>query len=235
MKDMKGNIASFESMGLVDGPGVRFVVFLQGCPLRCAYCHNPEMWNDKEIKTLMTPEELVNKVKKYKPYFGEEGGITISGGEPLLQQEFVTEVFKLCKKEGINTCLDTSGFGNPSEELLNVIDLIILDVKELDENRYLNLVGQKIECFKDFLEKCQKTGIKMWLRQVIVPGFNDNEENVLKLKAFAQKLKNIEKIELLPYHDMAKKKYKTLGIPYRLEDIKPMDKAKCKKLEKLLK
>lgn len=235
MKEIKGNIASFESMGLVDGPGVRFVVFLQGCPLRCAYCHNPEMWNDKEIKTLMTPEELVDKVKKYKPYFGEEGGITISGGEPLLQQEFVTEVFKLCKKEGINTCLDTSGFGNPSEELLNVTDLVILDVKELDENRYLKLVGQKIECFKHFLEKCQKTGIKMWLRQVIVPGFNDNEENVLKLKAFAQKLKNIEKIELLPYHDMAKKKYKMLGIPYRLEDIKPMDKAKCKKLEKLLK
>lgn len=235
MKEIKGNIASFESMGLVDGPGVRFVVFLQGCPLRCAYCHNPEMWNGKEIKTLMTPEELVNKVKKYKPYFGEEGGITISGGEPLLQQEFVTEVFKLCKAEGINTCLDTSGFGNASDELLEFTDLVILDVKDLDEKRYEGLVGQKIDRFNLFLKKCQEKNKKMWLRQVIVPGFNDTPENVLKLKAFAQNLKNIEKIELLPYHDMAKKKYKALGIPYRLEEVKPMDKARCKKLEKLLK
>ncbi len=235
MKEIKGNIASFESMGLVDGPGVRFVVFLQGCPLRCAYCHNPEMWNGKEIKTLITPEELVQKVKKYKPYFGEEGGITISGGEPLLQQEFVTDVFKLCKKEEINTCLDTSGFGEASDELLDNTDLVILDVKELNPQKYENLVGQNIDKFFNFVKKCQLQDKKMWLRQVIVPGFNDNEESVLKLKEFANSLKNIEKIELLPYHDMAKKKYKALGIPYRLEEVKPMDKARCKKLEKLLK
>ncbi len=235
MKEIKGNIASFESMGLVDGPGVRFVVFLQGCPLRCAYCHNPEMWNGNEIKTLMTPKELVEKVKKYKPYFGEEGGITISGGEPLFQEKFVTEVFKLCKQENINTCLDTSGFGNATDELLDNTDLVILDVKELDEDKYLNLVGQKIECFQNFLKKCQEKNKRMWLRQVIVPEFNDTKESVLKLKQFASNLKNIEKIELLPYHDLAKKKYRTLGIPYKLEYVNPMDKQKCKELEKLLK
>lgn len=232
---MKGNIASFESMGLVDGPGVRFVVFLQGCPLRCAYCHNPEMWNKNEKKIEMTPQELVEKIKKYKPYFKENGGITISGGEPLMQEKFVCEVFKLCKNEGLHTCLDTSGHGEASDELLENTDLVILDVKELDAKKYLDLVGQKQDKFLKFLEKCQKFDKKLWLRQVIVPNYNDSIENVLKLKALADKLKNVEKIELLPYHDMAKKKYKSLGIKYRLEDTPPMDKQRCKELEKLLK
>lgn len=229
-----GNIASFESMGLVDGPGVRFVVFLQGCPLRCAYCHNPEMWNAGEKKIEMTPQELVNKVKKYKTYFGQDGGITISGGEPLMQAEFVTEVFKLCKAENIHTCLDTSGFGDATDELLDNTDLVILDVKELDEKKYQNLVGQKIEKFHQFLMKCQQKNKKMWLRQVIVPSFNDTVESVLRLKEFAKNLNNIQKIELLPYHDMAKKKYETLNIPYRLTDTPNMDKQKCKELEGLL-
>ncbi len=229
-----GNIASFESMGLVDGPGVRYVVFLQGCPLRCLYCHNPEMWVASQQKTQMTPQELVNKILRYKTYL-KGGGVTISGGEPLLQAKFVTEVFKLCKENGIHTCLDTSGFGNAPDELLQNTDLVILDVKELDPQKYEKLVGQKIEKFNKFLEKCQKMGKKMWLRQVIVPNYNDTEESVLKLKEFAKKLKNIEKIELLPYHDMAKKKYKSLGIDYALKDVPPMDKQRCKELEKLLK
>ena len=232
---IKGNIASFESMGLVDGPGVRFVVFLQGCPLRCAYCHNPEMWNLRDIKLEMTPQELADKIKRYAVYFKDEGGVTISGGEPLMQAEFVTEVFKLCKAEGIHTCLDTSGCGDATDELLDNTDLVILDVKELDEKRYQDLVAQKMDKFNKFLAKCQQKKKKMWLRQVIVPNFNDTKESVLKLKAFAEQLENIEKIELLPYHDMAKKKYKELGIPYRLENVPVMDKAKCKQLEKLLK
>ncbi len=234
MKTIKGNIASFESMGLVDGPGVRFVVFLQGCPLRCAYCHNPEMWNKSEKKIEMTPQQLVEKVKRYLPYFKGEGGLTISGGEPLLQAEFVTEVFKLCKKAKIHTCLDTSGYGEACDELLDNTDLVILDIKELDKEKYYGLVGQKMDKFCDFLRKCQQKGKKLWLRQVIVPGFNDTEDSVLKLKEFAKTLKNVEKIELLPYHDMAKKKYKTLGIPYKLEDVPNMDKQKCEKLQKLL-
>lgn len=231
---MLGNISSFETMGLVDGPGVRFVVFLQGCPLRCAYCHNPEMWNPKEAKIQMTPEELVKKIKRYRVYFKDGGGVTVSGGEPLLQAKFVTEVFKLCKQEGIHTCLDTSGYGDDYDELLDYCDLIILDVKELNPDKYKNLVGKEIDKFSKFLKTCQEKNKKMWFRQVIVPGYNDTKESVLALKEFADKFSNIEKIELLPYHTMAIKKYKELGIPYRLSEVPAMDKKKCKDLEKYL-
>ncbi len=234
MFKITGNINSFETMGLVDGPGVRFVVFMQGCPLRCAYCHNPEMWNAKEAKIQMTPEELLKKVLRYKVYFKNNGGVTVSGGEPLLQAKFVEEFFKLCKQNNIHTCLDTSGFGENYETLLDYCDLVILDVKELDANKYEKLVGKKIEKFKKFLQICQEKGKKMWLRQVIVPNYNDTKESVLKLKEFAKNLTNIEKIELLPYHDMAKNKYKKLGLEYRLKDVPPMDKKKCKDLERLL-
>ena len=234
MFKITGNINSFETMGLVDGPGVRFVVFMQGCPLRCAYCHNPEMWNAKEAKIQMTPEELLKKVLRYKVYFKNDGGVTVSGGEPLLQAKFVEEFFKLCKQNNIHTCLDTSGFGENYETLLDYCDLVILDVKELDANKYERLVGKKIEKFKKFLQICQEKGKKMWLRQVIVPNYNDTKESVLKLKEFAKDLTNIEKIELLPYHDMAKNKYKRLELEYRLKDVPPMDKKKCKDLERLL-
>lgn len=233
--EILGNVASFETMGLVDGPGVRFVVFLQGCPLRCAYCHNPEMWNANEIKMQFTPNELFEKVKKYKTYFKNGGGVTVSGGEPLLQTQFVKEFFKLCKAADIHTCLDTSGYGDNYESLLDFCDLIILDVKELNEKKYKDLVGKSYEKFNKFLNACQKKEKPMWLRQVIVPNFNDNKESVLRLKEFAQGLRNIEKIELLPYHDMAKSKYQKLGIPYKLEKTPQMDKKKCKELEKLLK
>ena len=231
--EILGNIDSFESMGLVDGPGVRFVVFMQGCPLRCAYCHNPETWSD-EKKIQMTPSDLVKKILKYKPYFGDEGGVTFSGGEPLHQPEFLLEALKECKRNGIHTCLDTSGAGENYDEILDYCDLIILDVKELDEEKYKKLTGQNMDWFKNFLIKCQGKHKKMWLRQVIVPGYNDTEESVLKLKDFVSKLHNIEKVELLPYHSMAKEKYKKLGIKYRLENVLDMNKEKCKKLEKLL-
>ena len=221
--EILGNIDSFESMGLVDGPGVRFVVFMQGCPLRCAYCHNPETWSD-EKKIQMTPSDLVKKILKYKPYFGDEGGVTFSGGEPLHQPEFLLEALKECKKNGIHTCLDTSGAGENYDEILDYCDLIILDVKELDEEKYKKLTGQNMDWFKNFLKKCQEKHKKMWLRQVIVPGYNDTEESVLKLKVFVSKLHNIEKVELLPYHSMAKEKYKKLGIKYRLENVLDMNK-----------
>ena len=234
MFKITGNINSFETMGLLDGPDMRFVVFMQGCPLRCAYCHNPEMWNAKEAKIQMTPEELLKKVLRYKVYFKNDGGVTVSGGEPLLQAKFVEEFFKFCKQNNIHTCLDTSGFGENYETLLDYCDLVILDVKELDANKYEKLVGKKIEKFKKFLQICQEKGKKMWLRQVIVPNYNDTKESVLKLKEFAKDLTNIEKIELLPYHDMAKNKYKKLGLEYRLKDVPPMDKKKCKDLERLL-
>lgn len=230
---IKGNIDSFESMGLVDGPGVRFVVFMQGCPLRCAYCHNPETWAD-EKKIEMTAEELVKKVLKYKPYFGDDGGVTFSGGEPLRQPKFLLEALKECKKYGINTCLDTSGAGDEYDEILDYVDLVILDVKAIDAEKYKALTGQKIERYNRFLATCQKKKKRLWLRQVIVPGCNDTEADILRLKEYIKNIENVERVELLPYHSMAKEKYKKLGIKYRLENVLDMDKEKCKKLEKLL-
>ena len=230
---VKGNIDSFESMGLVDGPGVRFVVFMQGCPLRCAYCHNPETWAD-EKKIEMTAEELVKKVLKYKPYFGDDGGVTFSGGEPLRQPKFLLEALKECKKYGINTCLDTSGAGDEYDEILDYVDLVILDVKTIDAEKYKALTGQNIERYNRFLATCQKKKKRLWLRQVIVPGYNDTEADILHLKEYIKNIENVEKVELLPYHSMAKEKYKKLGIKYRLENVLDMDKEKCKKLEKLL-
>lgn len=231
---MIGNVAGFETMGLVDGPGVRFVVFLQGCPLRCLYCHNPEMWNNDEQKIQISPEELVKKIKRYKPYFKDIGGVTISGGEPLTQAEFVCEVFKLCKENGIHTCLDTSGFGKDYDKLLSYCDLVILDVKELDAEKYKKLTGKKIDQFFKFVETCQKKNKKLWLRQVIVPGLNDTVENVKKLNEFAKSLSNVEKVELLPYHTMGVEKYEKLGIKYRLDGVQDMDKKECEKLLKYL-
>lgn len=232
-----GNISSFESMGLVDGPGVRYVIFLQGCPLRCAYCHNPETWNINEKKTQMTAQELLNKVKRYMVYFKNGGGVTVSGGEPLLQAKFVTEFFKLCKQNNIHTCLDTSGCGDERDyaDLLDYTDLILLDVKAIVPENYQKLTGRAIDKFEKFLDICQEKDKKLWIRQVIIPDYNDTEESVLRLKEFVKNLHNVEKVELLPYHTMATEKYKKLGIKYRLEGVPQMDKKRCKDLEKLLK
>lgn len=233
-REILGNVASIETMGLVDGPGIRFVVFLQGCPLRCAYCHNPEMWDTMCQKNVYTPQKLFDRIKKYRTYFKDGGGVTVSGGEPLLQAEFVKELFTLCKANGINTCLDTSGYGNADDALLDVCDLIILDVKEINDKKYQLLTGQKIEKFAFFLKKCQEKDKKLWIRQVIVPNYNDTVESVEKLKEFLKNIKNVEKVELLPYHNMAIKKYNQLGIDYKLKNLPSMDKNRCRELEKIL-
>ena len=234
MKEI-ANIASFESMGLVDGPGVRFVVFLQGCPLRCAYCHNPEMWNFNEKKQQYSAEEVLAKIKRYVPYFGKDGGVTVSGGEPLMQQQFVEELFALCKQNGIHTCLDTSGSVEVTSDVLDYTDLVVLDVKAIDADQYKDLVGPSNVNFCKFVKLCQEKNKKMWLRQVVVPNYNDTKESVEQLKEFAKTLKNVDKIELLPYHTMAVKKYQQLGIVYRLQGVADMDKEKCKQLEQFLK
>lgn len=232
---MKGYINSYETAGMVDGPGIRFVVFMQGCDLRCLYCHNPETWIKQKTKQI-TPEELVEKIKKYKNYFKDKGGVTFSGGEPLLQPDFLIQTMILCHKEGINTCLDTAGYGtDKDEEVLKHTDLVILDIKSSDKERYKYITSKPIDKSLKFLDKCQKQNKKMWLRQVIVPGINDNKEAIQKLKEFIKPLKNIEKVELLPYHTYAKEKYKKLNIKYRLENTPPMDQTKLKELEKILK
>lgn len=234
-KEILGNISSIESMGLVDGPGIRYVVFLQGCELRCLYCHNPETWDkDKECQR-MSPEELVKKIVRFKSYFGRTGGVTFSGGEPLLQPKFLLECLKLCKKEGINTALDTAGVGfGDYDEILLLTDLVILDLKAVSEEDYKKITGQPMIRFKKFLADCQRLNKKLWIRQVIVPGINDNEENIKKIKDFVSQLRNVEKVELLPYKTIGVHKYEDLKIKYRLEGVPDMEEERCKELEKLL-
>ncbi len=234
-KEILGNISSIESMGLVDGPGIRYVVFLQGCELRCLYCHNPETWDkDKECQR-MTPEELVKKIVRFKSYFGRTGGVNFSGGEPLLQPKFLLECLKLCKKEGINTALDTAGVGfGDYDEILLLTDLVILDLKAVSEEDYKKITGQPMIRFKKFLADCQRLNKKLWIRQVIVPGINDNEENIKKIKDFVSQLRNVEKVELLPYKTIGVHKYEDLKIKYRLEGVPDMEEERCKELEKLL-
>ena len=232
MSEILGNISSIET-GFVDGPGVRCVVYMQGCPLRCQYCHNPETWSNEQ-KNLMTPMQVLKKIKRYSSYFGDEGGVTFSGGEPLAQPEFLLEVLKLCKQNNIHTVLDTSGQGKTYDELLNYVDLVILDVKATDLNSYKNITSGNIEIFNNFLNACQQKNKPLWIRQVIVPNINNTKQNILKLADFINKLKNVQKVELLPYHDMAKCKYQKLGIKYKLENTPPMDKQECKNLQKIL-
>ena len=232
---MKGRINSIETMGLVDGPGIRFVSFFQGCKLRCLYCHNPETWALDGQSEEIEAQELVKKIERYKNYYGADGGATFSGGEPLLQPEFLLECLKLCKEKGINTAIDTAGVGfGDYDEILKNCDLVILDDKAVDGEEYKKLVGQDIKFFNQFLEAVQKNGNRLWLRQVIVPGINDDEAHVLKLKKFAKKLKNVEKIELLPYKTIGIHKYQDLKIRYRLEGVPDMDEEKCQKLQQLL-
>lgn len=230
---MKGYINSIETMGLVDGPGIRFVVFMQGCQLRCLFCHNPETWK-KTGEVEITASELVKRILRYKNYFGEDGGVTFSGGEPLLQPEFLLEALKLCKQYNIHTCLDTAGVGNGDyEEILKYTDLVMMDIKALNKDSYFDMTGSKIEESLHFLDICQKLNKKLWIRQVIVPGMNDSEEYVFQLKKFIAHLKNVEKVEFLPYETLGVSKYKKLGIPYRLNHVGSMDRKRCQELYSL--
>ena len=233
---VKGSIDSVETMGLVDGPGIRYVVFLQGCKLRCLFCHNPETWKMEE-KNMTTAEELIDKIKRYKNYFGKEGGVTFSGGDPLCQPEFLLECLKQCKQEGIHTCLDTSGVGCNKElypEILSYTDLVILDIKAVTPEAYKKMTGYPMKDFSEFLELCQKLEKKLWLRQVIVPGINDTEEYILELKKYIKNIKNVERVELLPYHLYGVEKYKKLGISYRLDGVPAMKKEDLDKLNQIL-
>lgn len=233
---MQGYIHSIETMGLVDGPGIRVVIFMQGCPLRCLFCHNPDTWKKSE-NYLTTSKEIVDTVRKYRSYIEDNGGITLSGGEPLYQSEFTLDILKMCKKAGIHTCLDTSGVGYDKkylEDILKHTDLIILDIKAIDEDNYSKMTGKSMEEFNYFLTQAQKLQKKLWLRQVIVPTINDDIDYIKRLKKYISKIRNVEKVELLPYHTMGVDKYKKLNLKYRLDNIEAMDKEKCSELEKLL-
>lgn len=226
---MLGSVASIETFSTVDGPGIRTVVFLNGCKLRCKYCHNPEMWQ-MQVKDI-TPESLVEKILKSKNYFGKEGGVTFSGGEPLLQSEFLTEVCKLLKKENISLALDTAGVGLGNyEELLKYVDLIIFDVKHTDNVNYKLLTGYEINDSLKFIEQANKLNKKFWIRQVIVPNMMDNDEYLISLKEFLKKINNIEKIDFIPYHKLGSEKYIKLGINNPYKDMPEMNKDKCDEL-----
>jgi len=230
----KGYINSIETMGLVDGPGIRVVVFLQGCKLRCSFCHNPETWQLKK-GTETTPDEIVTMLRKYRNYFENSGGVTFSGGEPLLQPEFLIETLSLCKKAGIHTCIDTAGIGvGKYDEILKYVDLVILDIKALNEDDFKKITLGDFSEYLKFLDACMRNNKKLWLRQVVVPGINDTFEYMEKLADFVKEISNVEKVQLLPYHTLGVDKYEKLKTPYRLKDVPDFDKDYCNKLEEYL-
>lgn len=230
---MKGSVDSIETFGLVDGPGIRTVVFLNGCSLRCKFCHNPETWKIKELN--YTSEEIVEKVKRSKPYFKNGGGVTFSGGEPLIQYEFLLNTCKLLKKEDIHIALDTAGIGmGEYTELFQNIDMVLLDIKHIDREGYHEITGtDKFLNFMEFVKELNKTNLEVWIRQVIVPGINDNSDYIKNLSTFIKdNINNVTRVDFLPYHKMGIEKYNKLGIEDPYKDIPAMDKDKCDLLYK---
>lgn len=230
-----GFINKIETFATVDGPGIRTLFFLSGCPLRCLYCHNPETWQ-QESGIQMDTLKLLNLVKRYKPYYGDTGGVTFSGGEPLMQASYLNESLRILKEAGINTCLDTSGYSRSSllPEILSHTDLVIYDIKAANPELYQKITGQDMQVTSDFLDLAQSLNVKFWLRQVIVPGLNDNEVNIDETAKLIAGIKNVEKIELLPYHTLGTSKYKKLDYKYPLEGVEAMNPDKLKILSDLL-
>ena len=231
-----GLVHSIQSLGTVDGPGVRFVVFLKGCNLRCKCCHNPDTW-DMAGGTEYSAEEIVSKALRYRSYFGKEGGITISGGEPLLQSEFCEEIFSLCRKNGINTCLDTSGslYSENIRKLLKVTDRVLLDIKYTSDGLYRENVGCDMDRVLRFLGVLQEMRIPVTVRQVIIPTLNDNEDNISKLREIKNAHACVEKIELLPFKKMCSVKYDNLGREFPFAHLPTPTAEQMNKLNELLK
>lgn len=228
---MTGSIDSIETFGTVDGPGIRTVVFLNSCNLRCKFCHNPETWTIKEKN--YSSDDIVKKVLRSKPYFKDNGGVTFSGGEPLLQYDFLVETCKKLKKENIHIALDTAGIGNGDyKEILNLVDLVLLDVKHITREGYKDITQtNNYDKFSEFVNQLNESGKDIWIRQVIVPGINDNKKYVKELSTYiVDKIKNVKKVEFLPFHTMGFSKYKKLNIKNPYENIKSMDKEKCNEL-----
>ncbi len=233
----EGYIHSTESMGTVDGPGIRFVVFTQGCPLRCQYCHNPDTWKLKEGKKVTT-ESLIKKIKKIKPYIERSGGgITISGGEPTMQLDFILDLLKKAKAEGLHTAVDTSGFVESAKfkKLLPYLDLVLLDIKTMDDLVHRDLTGVSNQKTLNLVELLEEKKQPYWVRQVIVPGITDNLEKMQKFAEYLQQKKYLEKIELLPYHELGKHKWENLGLEYKLAAVEPPSEKKMAELNSVFK
>ena len=247
---MNGKIHSFETFGSVDGPGVRFLVFLSGCNFRCKYCHNPDTWS-RPAALEMSADEVLAKALRYREYWGEppsqssgvpSGGITVSGGEPLLQLEFLTELFEKAREKGVNTCIDTAAGPFTREEpwfgkfrkLMDVTDLLLLDLKHTDSAAHKELTGADNTNVLDCAKFLSEVGKPVWIRHVLVPGINTDEPSLTKLGVFIKSLTNVKKVEVLPYHSLGVPKWKSLGIPYALEGVEPPTAEQLAKAQTLL-
>lgn len=232
MNLIKGKIHSLESFGTVDGPGIRFVTFLQGCPLRCQYCHNPDTWDaHRAVKYEYTPQELLDEVLKYKNFI-KSGGVTLTGGEPLMQPDFAREYFRLCKEAGLHTALDTSGaiYNEKTLAVLDYTDLVLLDIKALDADRCRKVCGSDGRNALLLLDELQRRGIAVWLRHVVVPGLTDNDAALDALVNFLRPYTVIQKIEWLPYHTMGVFKYEELGLDYPLKGVEPLSAERIREI-----
>ena len=238
---VKGYIHSTESFGSADGPGVRFLIFMQGCNLRCKFCHNPDTW-DKTCGQEVTAKELLDTAERYRPYWGSEGGITVSGGEPLLQIDFLIELFSEAKKRGINTCIDTAGepysdaepFRSRFDELCRLTDLFMVDIKHIDEEEHIKLTGKTGANILAMLRDLSAKGNPVWIRHVLVPGITDNDLHLRRMREFIDTLSNVKKTEVLPYHTLGRFKWEKLGIGYPLDGVEPPTTERVENAKKIL-
>ena len=239
---MQGRIHSLESFGTVDGPGTRFVVFVQGCPMRCAYCHNPDTW-EMNGGTLMEPSYIIEQYEKNSSYYMNGGGITVTGGEPLMQPDFLIELFTLAKAKNIHTCIDTSGIAfNPDnaallakmDQLMSLTDLVMLDIKHIDPVKHFELTAQKNDRILQFAAYLNTKQVPMWIRHVVVPGLTDDDKYLFELGYHIGQFSNLKALDVLPYHTMGENKYEKLGIPYKLAGVPAMDKSKIVDKKKVI-
>lgn len=238
---IQGRIHSVESFGSADGPGVRFLIFLKGCSLRCRYCHNPDTWSP-DSKDLRTADELLDQAERYRPYWGKEGGITVSGGEPLLQIDFLIDLFRKAKQRNISTCIDTAGqpftrtepFFSKFKELMEYTDLLLVDIKHIDPLQHRLLTGRSNENILDMLKYLDEIQKPVWIRHVLVPGITDDDTWLYQTRTFLSSLHNVERIDVLPYHTLGIHKYEALGIPYSLNGVNPPTRERIENAERIL-
>ena len=230
-----GFVHSYETFGTKDGPGIRFIYFLQGCHLRCLYCHNADTWNKGE-KTKMTVDEAFHEIEKVKGFI-KTGGVTVSGGEPLMQAKFVLELFKKCKEQGIHTCVDTNGylFNDDIKNVLEITDLVLLDIKHINPEKYLKLTEVELEPTLQFMQYLSEINKPTWLRYVLVPGYTDDAEDLENWAKYVSQFKNVERVDILPFHQMGAHKWKEIGRAYPLENCRPADMEDVKKSVEIFK
>ena len=241
MSEIIGYVNKLESFGAVDGPGVRYIIFLSGCRMRCAFCHNPETWKEGEGQQY-TADELLKKALRFKPYWKNGGGITVSGGEPLLQIDFLLELFRKAKEAGVSTCIDTAGepftheepFYSKWKELMSLTDTVLLDIKNIDPDAHRELTGVDNANILEMAKEISDMGIPIWIRHVLVPGGSDNDVYLRRTREFIDTLSSVEKVEVLPYHTLGVPKYQELGLQYRLEGVESPTQDRIENAKRIL-